>query len=139
MMHQIQLNGKFWRSWTGACPGVEKELSKAKAGVDGFSYYQVADGEYPEGEEVSHFDLKTGKRVVDLPKVEPSETDLLRQELSDLLRRCNELDAAAIRAIRAVICKTDTASDKALLIGIETDMKATRERIRELRQLLNIS
>lgn len=139
MMHQIILNGRFFRTWQGPCPGVEEEWKKAKASEDGFSYAFVADGEYPEGEEVSHFDLKTGKRVVDLPKVEPSETDLLWQELSDLLRRCNELDAAAIRAIRAAICKTDTASDKPLLIGIETDMKAKRERIRELRQLLNIS
>jgi hypothetical protein len=136
MMHQIQLNGKFYRSWTGAVPGVEKELKKALKGEEGFTYAQVADGDYPEGEEAEHFDLTTGKRVIALPVKDPSKEEVWEQELMALKTRCIELDRASDRAVRAMLCKTDTPSDRAYLQGIEADMQVKRSRIRELNTLL---
>lgn len=136
MMHQIQLNGKFWRSWAGACPGVEKELKKALKGEEGYTYHQVAFGDYPEGEDASHFNLGTGERVVPLPpKVVPQE-DLWKQELEELLSKCVELDKASSRSLRAILCKTDTDSDRAMLQGIETEIQTKRLRIRELNNLI---
>jgi hypothetical protein len=64
MMHQICLNGIIYRTWKGACPGVEDEWEKARRGIDGYTYTIVADGEYPEGEPQAHFDIATGTRVV---------------------------------------------------------------------------
>jgi hypothetical protein len=64
MMHQIQLNGKFYRSWTGACPGIEDELMKAKASINGFSYHEVEFADYPEGEDSNHWDIKKGIRLI---------------------------------------------------------------------------
>lgn len=135
-MHQIQLNGKFYRSWIGPTPGVEKELKRALKGEDGYVYCQVAFGDYPEGEDASHFDLETGERIVPLPVVEPLQEDLWKQELSALKARCIELDRASDRSIRAMLCKTDTPSDKAYLQGIEADIQVKRARIRELESLL---
>lgn len=135
-MHQIQFNGKFWRSWTGPTPGVDKELKKALKGEDGYTYCQVAFGDYPEGEEASHFNLETGERLVPLPVVEPSKENLWKQELSTLKARCIELDRASDRSVRAMLCKTDTPSDKAYLQGIEADIQVKRSRIRELESLL---
>lgn len=135
-MHQIQKDEKFFRSWTGAIPGVEKELKKALNHKDGFEYLEVAFGDYPEGEEAAHFNLETGERTVPLPVVEASQEDLWKEELSSLKARCIELDRASDRSVRAILCKTDTPSDKAYLQGIEADIQVKRARIRELEALL---
>ena len=62
-MSQITLRGKIYRTWVGACPGVETELRKALRDEEGYEYNEVAFGNYSEGEEVSHFNLSTGERV----------------------------------------------------------------------------
>lgn len=135
-MHQIQLNGKFYRSWNSACPGVEKELKKALEAKEGFVYAEVASGDYPEGEEVAHFDLKTGRRLAVVPTKEPLKEELWKEELTGLKAKCVELDRASDRSVRAILCKTDTPSDRAFLQGIEIDIQVKRERIRELETLL---
>jgi hypothetical protein len=137
-MKQIQLNGRFYISWSGATPdSAMKHLREAKEGLNGFSLHEVAFCEsYPEGEEVNHFDLTTGKRIVELPIKEPSKAEVWEQELVSLKVKCIELDRASDRSVRAILCKTDTPSDRAYLQGIEIDIQVKRSRIREIESLL---
>ena len=137
-MKQIQLDGRFYISWEGPAPDdAKKHLKEAEESLNGFSMHEVAFCEnYPEGEEVNHFDLTTGERIVALPVQEPSKEELWEQELVGLKVRCTELDRASDRSVRAMLCKTDTPSDRAYLQGIEADIQVKRSRIRELGSLL---
>src|SRR4030042_7012578 len=135
----IILNGIVVIAYTGPCPDQFKEARlKALKGEDGYSIAKGAFAEYLEGDLVVDWDFNEGKRLKARPVVEPTTEELYSRELNELKARCLELDRASDRAMRAIVCKTDTASDRAFLQGLEVDVQVKRLRIRELKGLLGL-
>jgi len=133
----IVRNGVVVIAYTGPCPDQFKEArAKALKVEDGYSITKGTFAEYLEGDLVADWDFNEGKRLKERPVVKPIAEELYGRELAELKARCLELDRASDRAMRAIVCKTDTASDRAFLQGLETDIQIKRLRIQELKGLL---
>ena len=124
-------------AYEGPYPWSDGALEKAKAALDGWALTHGARAEYLEGDLLSEWDTATGTFLGTRPAYEPSEAERLSAEMQEIQSKIDELDRKAIRAMRADRAGTATAEDAAYLAENESQVRAARARISEIRELLN--
>ena len=113
-------------------------LERAERGEAGWKVHRgAARAEYLRGDLLADWDTATGTRLVPIPAYEPTKAERLSAEMQEIQSKIDELDRKAIRAMRADRAGTATAEDAAYLAENESQVRAARARISEIRELLN--
>ena len=112
-------------------------LERAERGEAGWKVHRgAARAEYLRGDLLADWDTATGTRLVPIPAYEPTKAERLSAEMQEIQSKIDELDRKAIRAMRADRAGTATAEDAAYLAENESQVRAARARISEIRELL---